>query len=351
MDIGALFPSFDVDITGIIKAVKENNYSNVLLQVPEGLKPGAVELASLLEKETGAQVFVDGELCYGACDHAGSRANLIDMDAVIHLGHADIPSMKNQYSVPIHFFPTSMKIDMGPLFKGLDEVLSKIESDRIGLATTVQHLRLLRSVKEELKKQGKIGVVGAPGNREEYEGQVLGCSFQSPRSIKEEVGAFLYIGTGRFHPIGMVNAVKKPVFAVDPMTGAVSEYGQKDLDDFLRKRWGAVSASKEKFDRGARVGIILGTKPGQMRWALAGKLRENCDEEGLNCSIVVMDHLEPMKLRSLGIDIAVVTACPRIAYDDISRYIAENVVVLTYNELLIAIGKEKWEDYSFDEKW
>jgi 2-(3-amino-3-carboxypropyl)histidine synthase len=99
------------------------------------------------------------------------------------------------------------------------------------------------------------------------------------------------------------------------------------------------------------VGIVLGTKPGQVRRALTGELRETCDEEGLNCSIVVMDHIDPMKLRSLGIDVAVVTACPRISYDDISRYTVENVVVLTYNELMIAIGKEKWEDYTFDEKW
>jgi 2-(3-amino-3-carboxypropyl)histidine synthase len=88
-----------------------------------------------------------------------------------------------------------------------------------------------------------------------------------------------------------------------------------------------------------------------MRRTLADELREACDEEGLNCSVVVMDHIDPMKLRSLGIDVGVVTACPRIAYDDISRYIEENVVLLTYNELLIAIGKEKFEDYTFDEKW
>ena len=77
MDVQALFPSFDVDIPGIVQVISEKEYSNVLLQVPEGMKPGAVKLASYLEKETGTQVFIDGELCYGACDHAGTRANLL----------------------------------------------------------------------------------------------------------------------------------------------------------------------------------------------------------------------------------------------------------------------------------
>lgn len=67
--------------------------------------------------------------------------------------------------------------------------------------------------------------------------------------------------------------------------------------------------------------------------------------------MIVLDHVDPMRLRSLGVDVAVITACPRITYDDLFRYISENVVVVTSQEVLIALGIEKWEDYTFDEKW
>ena len=67
--------------------------------------------------------------------------------------------------------------------------------------------------------------------------------------------------------------------------------------------------------------------------------------------MIVMDGIDPMKLRSLGMELAVITACPRIVYDDSPRYMAENVLLLTAGELMIALGLEKWENYSFDEDW
>ncbi|MGA1792313.1 MAG: diphthamide biosynthesis enzyme Dph2 [Thermoplasmatota archaeon] len=351
MDEGDLFPSFDVDIEGMIELLKEKNYEKVLLQVPEGLKRGALSLAEHIERETRARVFVDAEISYGACDHAGTRARLLGIEAVLHLGHAEIPSMSSECSVPVHFFPTFMKIEMGPILRGLEEVLERSKDKRFGIATTVQHVGAMEILKDELKKRGRMGVVGGPGSREDLPGQVLGCSFHSPRSVSQEVDSYIYLGTGNFHPVGMVNAVKKPVWGIDPMTGAVTGYGEKDLEDFLRKRWAAISKAREWIEKEGRIGIVLGTKPGQKREALAGDILNTCLSKGCRTSMLVLDHVDPMKLRSLGVDVAVITACPRIAYDDISRYISENVVVVTYQEALIALGVEEWENYTFDEKW
>jgi len=244
-----------------------------------------------------------------------------------------------------------MKVDMGPVMAGLEEVLGRSDARRFGLAATVQHAGLLGSVKDELKKRGRTGVVGGPGVREDLAGQVLGCSFHSPRSVSEEADSFIYLGTGNFHPVGMVNAVRKPVWAIDPMTGAVTVFDEKDLDDFLRKRWAAITVARERIEKGGRIGIVLGTKPGQKREALAGEALKTCLSKGCRTSMIVLDHVDPMKLRSLGVDVAVITVCPRIAYDDISRYLSENVVVVTYQEVLIALGVEDWENYTFDEKW
>ena len=64
-----------------------------------------------------------------------------------------------------------------------------------------------------------------------------------------------------------------------------------------------------------------------------------------------MDHMDPMKLRSLGLKVAVSTSCPRIALDDSSRYSAEGVMLLTPIELKIILGELSWDDYRFDDEW
>lgn len=351
MDQQDLFPSFDIDIPSLIRLVKEKGYSSVLLQLPEGMKRGALSLADLIEKETGAKVLVDGELCYGACDHAGARARLLGIDAVVHLGHSDIPSMKSEFSVPVHFFHAPMRIPDGMMEKGLKKVLEKDTSKSFGLAAPIQHVDQLETLKEMLEESGRNARIGPPSPRERFTGQVLGCSFGSPRSISEDVKAFIYLGTGRFHPLGMVSAVKKRVWALDPISGDVTEYGREDLDRFLRKRFAAINSAGDLIRKGKRVGIVVGTKPGQMRMGLADDSLEACKRKGVNCYLVAMDQIDPMKLRSLQIRVAVITACPRIAYDDICRYREENITMITANELMIALGMEEWEGHSFYENW
>ncbi|MBN1389071.1 MAG: diphthamide biosynthesis enzyme Dph2 [Candidatus Thermoplasmatota archaeon] len=343
--------SFCIPMDEICRTLKEKGYRKVLLQVPEGLKREAVSIASELEKRSGSSFIVDGEICFGACDHAGTRAYLLGLEAVIHLGHADIPSMSSRCSVPVHFFPTPMNANPDQLLDGLHHILDKSEGKRIGLATTVQHLGLLGTLRKELESEGFEVLIGGPGRREEFPGQVLGCSFRSPEAISGSVDLLIYIGTGDFHPIGLVSAVRKTVWAIDPMTGSVTRYDQKELDSFLRKRWAAIAAARERIESGGLIGVVIGSKPGQNRKDLAGRALSACREEGHLSSPIVMDDLDPMKLHSLGIDVAVITACPRIAYDDAPRYAAENVVVITYDELMIVIGRKIWEEYTFDERW
>jgi len=345
------FPSFEVDADGLIELIREKGYRKLLLQVPEGLKTGVFLLSGRIERDTGALVLLDGEQCYGACDHAGTRARLLGMEAVIHLGHSDIPYMDSECSTPVHFFPVSMKLEWGPLEEGLKAVLDREKGVRLGIASTVQHLNMIEKAESILKDSGREAFVGKPGKREMYPAQVLGCSFASARSISGDVDAYIYIGTGRFHPIGLIASVKKPVWAVDPMTGEVNLYGQDDLDVFLRKRWTAIASAKAAIERSLDVGVVVGTKPGQMRMELAERMLEACRQEGISSRIIVLDHVDPMKLRSLGIALAVITACPRIAYDEIHRYREEGVVAITWNELMISIGRERWADYRFDEDW
>ncbi len=351
MDLSDIYPSFNIDLDEMIGVIRENGYKKILVQVPEGLKRGAPYMIEKLEKATDASILLDGDPCFGACDNSSSKAADMGMDALIHLGHSDIPSMERHPSMPIHFFPVGMKVDRKILNEGIRELLTSVREDRIGLATTVQHIHLLDEIKVMLKMAGKMVQIGQPGKREFFPGQVLGCSFHCARSIASEVEAFLYIGTGRFHPMGMFFSIRKNVYCLDPMTGRISIFEAREMDRFIRVRHSQITRAKNLMDKGERVGIILCEKPGQKRSSLAGSLSKELDNKGIKNETIVMDHISPMKIKALGFSMVVSTACPRIAIDDHRSYSGEGIVILTPVELRIALGKVDIKDYLLDEEW
>ncbi len=351
MDTAHLFPSFIVDVAGIIELISTKDYSKVVIQGPEGMKRGLIQLADLIEKETGSTILLDGEPCYGACDHAGERAKLLGADALIHLGHSDIPSMERGGSVPIHFFHTEMRAELGIVHDGLRNIIKRIGDGSVSLFTTIQHLGLLKEVRSYLENAGMDVHIGDPGGREEFPGQVLGCSFSPASDLPSNVTSLVFVGTGRFHPLGLCMASKKEVHTLDPMTGEVGLVSKDDLDRVLRTRFGNINKMKEMMAAGEIVGIVIGFKPGQRRAALAEEMLSLLKESGKKGRLVIMDHMDPMKLKILGFRIAVSTACSRIAMDDSLRYSREDITMLTPVELKIALDIVKWSDYSFDDEW
>lgn len=346
-----IYPSYNIPVDEIISLIRDRNYRTLMLQVPEGLKRGSIELAGIVEERTGSVVWIDGEPCYGACDHAGEKAAVLDLDCVIHLGHSDIPSMDMSHSIPVHFFPIRMKEDPDKMLKGIGGLLDGMKIRSIGLATTVQHLHLLESAVGFIESRGIDVNVGQPGGREQESGQVLGCSFHTAREVMDQVEGFIFIGTGRFHALGLYLSVRKPVWMVDPTGGTVSMIEQDELDLFLKKRFAAITMARDLLSDGERTGIVLGYKPGQRRLDLAVSLRDVLKERGMGSSLVTMEHLDPMKLRSLGFRMICSTACPRIAVDDSPRYLQEGVTLLTPQELRIALDIDEWENYRLDEEW
>jgi 2-(3-amino-3-carboxypropyl)histidine synthase len=244
-----------------------------------------------------------------------------------------------------------MRMDGNMLQRGLEKISSMISGEKLALFTTVQHLDLLETVKEWLTDFGFRVFLGEPGIREEYQGQVLGCSFSAAKDLPVDVDGIVFLGTGKFHSLGLAMASQKEVHTLDPLTGDVGRIEKEDLDRMLRSRFGHINMFKDLLSKGEIVGILIGFKPGQRRLALAVDLSRLFKDRNIRSRIIVMDHVEPMKLRSLGIKIAVNTACPRIALDDSVRYSGEDLTLLTPVEVRIALDILSWSDYRFDEEW
>ncbi len=324
---------YDVDLASAISEIKRIKARIVALQVPEGLKKRAYQIAEDLESKAGAEVLVVAEPCFGACDVPSSLFEMVD--AIVNVGHSPIPSIK--FQKPVIFVPARSKV---PLADQLKKSVGLLQ-EPVGVLATSQHLTELDDVIEGLESMGIKTKVGEGDSRISHVGEILGCNYTTATSISKDVNSFLLIGSGSFHALGVHLATGKKVVVLDPNTEEPREIDQVK-DKILRQRHAVI----ERAEKARVFGIIVGEKLGQRRIRRAKELRKLLRWKKKDAALILMDKFDPEKLRSLGFDAYVSTACPRIAIDDVAMY---DKPLLTPQELEILLGVRKWENYVFDQ--
>jgi len=274
----------------------------ILIQVPEGLKTGALDLMDFLEKNN-IETFLSVEPCFGACDLRDREAKMLGCDVLLHVGHSDfglkakVPVIYEEYEIPCDPIPL------------LEWHLKNLDYEKISLVTTIQFVHCLERVKKFLESRGKEVYMGMP-TRSKNKGQVLGCDYSSAKPLEGKVDCFLFIGSGRFHPLGLQERVNKPVLFLD--------LEKKNLTNFLREksRLETLRIMRVQKARGFRnFGVVLSTKPGQVNLKTAERAKEKLKSLGKNAYILLADQLTPEKLIGLKIEVLVNTACPRMKED------------------------------------
>jgi 2-(3-amino-3-carboxypropyl)histidine synthase len=149
----------------------------------------------------------------------------------------------------------------------------------------------------------------------------------------------LFLGTGRFHPIGLAFAVDRPVWSLDPLQNRLER--PIDRGALIRKRQLTVARTRNAL----HWGILVSTFAGQNRMPSALALQERARAKGREAEILVFDRLDPRDLEGRALDAYVNTACPRIALDDSELYPKP---LLTPPEFLMALGELPLEPYRFD---
>ena len=194
--------------------------------------------------------------------------------------------------------------------------LSNLDTDilpkRIGLATTVQFLDYVDGIKLFLQSKGKEIFVDKM--RQRYEGQLLGCDQGAAVKIKDNVDAFLYIGTGVFHPLGISLNVDKEVFCYDPLHAVMSKIDRKQVERYNAKRKGAYL----KFLQAKEIGFLVSLKPGQNNFKKAIEWKNRLKDK--NCYIFAFDTLDFNQIENFPfVECWVNTACNRIL-DDYEKF-------------------------------
>ena len=183
---------------------------------------------------------------------------------------------------------------------------------KVGLATTVQFLDYVDEIKAFLEKSGKI--IFSDKIRQKYDTQLLGCDTGAAEKVKENVDAFLYIGTGIFHPLGIALNIDKDVFCYDPINAIMSKIDKSEVERYNKKR----KAAYMKFLQATEIGILVSLKPGQNNFRKAIELKNQLKEK--NCYIFAFDTLDFSQIENFPfIQCWVNTACNRIL-DDYSKF-------------------------------
>lgn len=325
---------YDLEEANVKSFLKKHGAKRAAVQLPAGLREHLPDIMRAFDS-AGVETIALADNCYGACDPGDIQAKLLGCDVLVHYGHSDmgIPTC-----LPTLYVEARMVVD--PI-KSVEQAISQMNFKRVGLLTTVQHVTHLKNVANLLTSNGLEPLIGEPGNRAKYPGQLLGCDFSCARSIASQVGGFLYIGTGDFHPLGAALATGKQVLAVNPVTEG-SKLIAPATDAFLQRRKAMVARAAA----GERFGVVASTKRGQARFNLARRLVENLKHSGRDAYLLAVDEVKPEELEDFKSDALVCTACPRIPIDDAERF---RCPVLTPFETEVMLGKAKFETYRIDE--
>jgi 2-(3-amino-3-carboxypropyl)histidine synthase len=253
------------------------------------------------------------------------------VDLIVHFGHA---KMVKQEKVPAIYVEAHAKINVDESILQAVPLLGNYA--KIGLITSIQHITCLNQAKQLLTNAGKTVLIGNSGQMG-YAGQVIGCNYSNATTIADQVDAFLFIGGGKFHALGIALGTSKPTIIADPYDNraySITDEAQR----LLKQRFASMQEAK-----GAKTfGVLVGLKPGQKHLDNALKAKVLAEKAGLVAFLLAGREITPETLLEfLTIDAYVNTACPRISLDAPGKF---QKPILTVNEFKVVCGEVSWTD-------
>jgi diphthamide biosynthesis enzyme Dph1/Dph2-like protein len=172
--------------------------------------------------------------------------------------------------------------------------ISKFLPKNIAIAYSVQFKEVVLEVEKLLSKNHNITKMT----------QVLGCA--KPK-FPEETEAILLVGSGRFHATSLSFETKLPVYVLTQ--GHFEKIPKEEVEKLEKKH----KTSYLKFLNAKRVGIIVSTKPGQLRLARALKLKDSLKDK--KTYLFINNEINIKEFENFNMDSWVNSACPRLDYD------------------------------------
>ncbi len=269
-----------------------------LIQVPEGLKRKALEIA-----DKNDDAIISAEACYGGCDLRDREAELLGCKKIVHVGHTKFLEGR----LPVDYVDHKTDVDAVRILA--DNIGCLKNYKNVGLVASLQFIDSVGAVKSALEKNGKRAFVGRGKNM--MPGQILGCNVGAAKGVEKDVDCFLLIGSGKFHALGLALATEKPILILDVEKNNIGNV-ESLKQTMLKQKFVAMALAKDA----QKIGILISTKPGQMNVELAEQMKKKVESAGKKAYLLSMDEITPAKLVGFGFDAYICTACPRIAIEN-----------------------------------
>lgn len=319
--------TLNFELDKVKRELKKRKPKKVLVQLPEGVKQNASEIAELIES-LGIEVIFSGETCWGGCSVALQEAQALKVDLIVHFGHAKFVDV----DFPVLYIEVKDELDLKPILKSSLAKLKKYK--KIGLSYSIQHKHDLKNIKKFYEENKKKVFISKKKGLAAYDGHVIGCEYSGLKTIQKNVDCFVIIGNN-FHSMGATMAVTKPVVLID-----VYNHEVKDMGNVREKMIKQRAISIQKFKDAKTIGVIMEIKPGQ-KFGAPNVLMKKIREKGKKPLLITMNELTPDKLMNFYyVDCFVELACPRIAVDDFYKY---EKPIVTFREALVGLGEMSWE--------
>ena len=324
--LSVLPSNYNFEIHKTVWRIKQAEAKCVALQFPEGLLLYACTISDIIEKFTGADTIIMGDVTYGACCVDDFTARALGADFMVHYGHSCLVPIDATLIKMLYVF-VDVQIDNRHVIETL-HFNFKLQSS-IALVSTIQFVAALQSIHRELQTEYNIVV---PQSRPLSPGEILGCT--SPRL--PPVDAVVYIGDGRFHLESiMISNPGTPAYQYDPYSKRFTrEY--YDHNVMLSSRRAAITEAANA----RRFGIILGSLGRQGSPNILTHLQQTLKRLGREYFVVLLSEIFPDKLKLFeDVDAWIQIACPRLSIDWGSAF---HRPLLTPYEAMVALKQTRW---------
>ncbi|ULU01413.1 hypothetical protein L5515_004480 [Caenorhabditis briggsae] len=306
-DLKILPANYTFEVPKTIWKIRSTNSKYVALQFPEGLIMYACVIADLLEKYTGCDTVIMGDVTYGACCVDDYTAKSMGCDLLVHYGHSCLVPIQNTEGIGMLYVFVNININLSHL---IDCVRDNFQGKRLAVVSTVQFIPSLQTLRTTFNTDDSSIQIDIPQCKPLSPGEVLGCT--SPRLDASKYDAIVYLGDGRFHLESiMIHNPAIEAFQYDPYSRKLSrEYYDHDL--MRKNRLGAVEIAKNC----QTFGLIQGTLGRQGNLKVVEELEAQLTRKGKKFLRVLLSEIFPEKLAMFPeIDCWVQVACPRLSID------------------------------------
>ena len=295
-------------LSEVLEEVKKEGYDKVALQGPDGIKDELINYADKL-RDNDIEPIMIGASTFGACGIADEKAERMGAQALIHVGHTRFlhPEGQDMDDFGVYYLPYREDRDLMSVLK---EHYEEIEVDTVGLVGVTQYMDRAEKAREFLESKGFEVVEGRTGLRTTEPGQVLGCDAGAAHNIAHKVDAFVFLGSGHFHP-SQVSETGKKVYVVDPYQKNIWVEPANSLDNEMRAEHARVIKHKDK----KKWGIVTSSKKGQNYMRAVEIAKEKLEKHGKDVYVFVEDRIFEPDYKGYGIDVYVNCACPRMTKD------------------------------------